>query len=111
MSIKSTNITGQKFSRLTAISIVEKPKDSMQRSTFWLCLCDCGNKIITRGTSLRSQHTKSCGCLQKTQNGFSGKKRHPMYRIWVNIKKRCFNPNCKQYKYYGDRGITICNKW
>jgi len=34
-------------------------------ASLWRCLCSCGNKIITRGSSLRSGNTKSCGCLQK----------------------------------------------
>lgn len=31
----------------------------------WLCLCDCGNKIVVRRSSLVSgQNTQSCGCLR-----------------------------------------------
>lgn len=26
-------------------------------------------------------------------------------------KQRCYNPKCKDYKYYGGRGITICDRW
>ena len=31
----------------------------------WLCKCFCGKEFITRSDSLKSGHTKSCGCLQK----------------------------------------------
>ena len=24
---------------------------------------------------------------------------------------RCFNSKCADYKYYGSRGITVCNEW
>lgn len=34
-----------------------------------------------------------------------------LYRIWQNMKKRCFNPNHPQYKNYGGRGITVCDAW
>jgi hypothetical protein len=34
-----------------------------------------------------------------------------MYQKWKGIKRRCFNPNEKQYKDYGGRGITICERW
>lgn len=27
------------------------------------------------------------------------------------MKKRCYDPNCKAYKNYGGRGITICEEW
>lgn len=33
------------------------------------------------------------------------------YRIWWNIKQRCYNDNCKEYKNYGGRGIVMYDKW
>jgi hypothetical protein len=33
------------------------------------------------------------------------------YRIWKAMRKRVNNPNDKHYKDYGERGITICNRW
>lgn len=27
----------------------------------WLCVCDCGNKCVVRGSYLRNGHTKTCG--------------------------------------------------
>jgi hypothetical protein len=30
---------------------------------------------------------------------------------WKNMKQRCLNPNDPRYKYYGARGIKICDKW
>lgn len=35
----------------------------------------------------------------------------PLYRTWVSIKTRCFNPNAANYQYYGGRGITMCDEW
>ena len=54
------DLTGQKFGRLTVISKAENSADGHIR---WLCNCECGNSITTRGTCLRSGITKSCGCL------------------------------------------------
>ena len=34
-----------------------------------------------------------------------------LYSIWKNIKKRCGNPNDPSYRYYGGRGISLCNEW
>ena len=31
--------------------------------------------------------------------------------IYANMKQRCYNPNTKQFKNYGGRGITICEEW
>jgi hypothetical protein len=33
------------------------------------------------------------------------------YRTWMNMKARCLNPNFEHYRYYGGRGITICERW
>jgi hypothetical protein len=37
--------------------------------------------------------------------------RTPEYVAWNAISQRCYNPNAKQYKNYGDRGIKICDRW
>jgi hypothetical protein len=33
------------------------------------------------------------------------------YHIWNGMKSRCFNKNNSQYKYYGGRGIIVCERW
>jgi hypothetical protein len=33
------------------------------------------------------------------------------YGIWCGMKARCYNPNVKDYRYYGARGITVCERW
>lgn len=33
------------------------------------------------------------------------------YTTWINMKQRCNNPNNIDYKHYGGRGITICERW
>ena len=34
-----------------------------------------------------------------------------LYCIWKGIKQRCFDTKFKEYKYYGGRGIKVCNEW
>lgn len=34
-----------------------------------------------------------------------------IYKIWKNIKSRCFNSDDKDYKNYGKRGIRVCKEW
>ena len=31
--------------------------------------------------------------------------------IWRDMNRRCKNPNRKDYKWYGARGITVCDEW
>lgn len=40
-----------------------------------------------------------------------GMKGMPLYNCWVAMKSRCYNPNHKNYKDYGGRGITVCPEW
>lgn len=63
------NETGNRYGRLTIIKRVE---NNHRGEAQWLCLCDCGNEIITKGVSLRSGHTQSCGCKQRDQARKSG---------------------------------------
>lgn len=34
-----------------------------------------------------------------------------LYRIWGGMKSRCYNPNQRNYKYYGAKGIEVCEEW
>jgi hypothetical protein len=40
-----------------------------------------------------------------------GKRYTKEYKIWSDLKSRCNNPNHKQYKDYGGRGIIISKEW
>lgn len=31
--------------------------------------------------------------------------------IYNDMKKRCYKTYCKAYKWYGARGITVCDEW
>lgn len=34
-----------------------------------------------------------------------------LYRIFNNMKTRCYNPKATKYEHWGGRGITICDEW
>lgn len=114
--VKPIDITGKRFGRLIAIRLdrIEKRKGG-GTTHFWLCQWDCGNITIVRKVMLLNGHTKSCGCYQrdraKIANIAHGLRYHPLYQIWLGIKKRCYNPNCQYYYCYGGRGITMCKEW
>jgi hypothetical protein len=35
----------------------------------------------------------------------------PEYNIWLKLRQRCQNPKDNRYRYYGGRGITVCDRW
>lgn len=38
-------------------------------------------------------------------------RKHPLYSVWAGMKRRCYTPGATQYKWYGGRGIKVCEKW
>ena len=34
-----------------------------------------------------------------------------IYRIWYNLLTRCYNKNHSHYKFYGAKGVEVCNEW
>lgn len=46
--------------------------------------------------------------MAKTIHGMS---RSRLYHIWNGMKMRCSNPKAISYKYYGAKGIKVCEEW
>ena len=114
------DISGQKFSRLTAIKPIGYTK---AHKTIWLCQCDCGNTFEVVLGDLRNGKVKSCGCYNQevrskrlkeyrqehgTTHGMSDT---PIYQSWADMKTRCNNHNNHAYRHYGGRGIAYCDRW
>lgn len=108
MSSKPKDLTNMVFTRLTAIRPVGKNKAGQY---IWLCKCECGNEKNVTATSLIERDTKSCGCLRIESRIKHGLSNCPEYTNWEHMNQRCNNPKHKHYKYYGGRGITICERW
>lgn len=34
-----------------------------------------------------------------------------LYAIFSGMKQRCYNPRNQHYKWYGAKGITLCEEW
>lgn len=120
MKAERIDMVGQKYGRLT---VVEFAGISNNGEATWKCLCDCGNAAVVRGYHLRKGRIQSCGCLAKEQL-IKRTKAHPtkgnlkhgytdtrLYRIWGNMKTRCFNQRNRAYKWYGALGVTVCPDW
>lgn len=103
--------SGDRYGRLTIISASNK-RNGLR---YFLCKCDCGNIIDTRFVMLRSGQTKSCGCYRDENNKVSGYKhgfkKTRLYRCWADMKRRCLTPGNSSFKWYGERGISVCIEW
>jgi hypothetical protein len=115
MSLK-IDLTGNKYGQLLVIKQVGLTKC---KRALWQCLCDCGNLSKVISHSLTSGHTKSCGCNRYAFPGYNRQKhghakldcRQPEFNTWMNIKARCYNKNNSHYKYYGGKGVIVCDRW
>lgn len=61
LSHRVNDLTGKRFGQLTVICQTKKKTNSVNRSSYWLCRCDCGREIAVYANALISGNTKTCG--------------------------------------------------
>lgn len=107
------NITGQRFGRLVALGYTGSSVP--EGKALWLCQCECGSQVVVSGKQLRTNRTRSCGCLHREATGnmsrSHGMTETRIYSIWCNMRVRCQNTNTPQFKNHGGRGISVCDRW
>ena len=111
----SLHLEGQRYGKLTVIK-EEEPlySNSNKMIRRWLCLCDCGKTTVVRHGDIRNGRTLSCGCYnfeKESKAKIHGYSRTKLGRVFEAMKQRCNNPNNKNYRDYGGRGIKVCNEW
>ena len=135
MGAHALDLTGKIYNRLTVLYRVANNKNGQ---VVWLCQCRCGSPPLpVLATSLYSGNTQSCGCLRIERVAVAMSLTHTkhncvmcncpidekingsaycvycwrIHSCWRDMVTRCYNPNHKEYKYWGGRGITICWDW
>ena len=107
---------GDKFDKLT---FIKEAEPRIRRNGYTrrriLCECECGNIRTYDLSYFKMRQIKRCyNCakesiaLTKTTHGLI---RHPLYRMWQNMKNRCYNKKVNRFKNYGARGIKVCDEW
>jgi len=88
------NLKGLVFGKLTVIEQIKTPINLKSKSLFWLCQCECGNKIIVQSGNLLSGNTQSCGCITSIGEQLISK--------YLKDNHICF---IAQYSYYNCKNI------
>lgn len=77
--------------------------------------CACGVEKEFNYFNLKYEKSVSCGCIgskklveDSTTHGMSYTR---LYRIWRNMKTRCYNKKSNRFEIYGGKGIKICADW
>jgi len=102
-----TNIT------IGSLTSIKKTKNNK-----WLFKCECGNEKEYNPSNLRykAKHATdpkipSCGCYKKTKMTKHGYNKHPIINAYYSMLRRCYNEKDPKYKYYGAKGVTVCDEW
>lgn len=110
MAVHTIDLTEQRFGKLVAKKIVGKNSSGNYK---WLCQCDCGNEKIVLQSNLRAGNTVSCGCHRKEilLHKTHGENHTDLYGVWHGMMLRCHTKSYRAYKWYGARGIIVCDHW
>ena len=104
MSGKAVDLTGQKIGKLTIIKRAEDivSASGKTKSKAWLCKCDCGNEIIMKESTLKTEthNIRSCGCVKYVNYNYIPKHMsldelvywEKLYE-YVNYKIMCYDKN------------------
>lgn len=116
--MRPLNVKGKRYGMLVAEEAVVCDTKHGRLKKWW-CRCDCGAYVVVGANTLAAGSKKSCGCATKkmlsdgsTKHGhFKGKQRPPEWGSWSGMIARCHNPKCKQWRWYGAKGVTVCERW
>lgn len=106
------DLSGRRFGKLLVIS---RGEDFQNKEPRWVCLCACGEECLVRGSKLRANRTKSCGChrgaaIAETHRTH-GQSRTRLYRAWNSMRQRCDPNRAAEFPRYSGSGIRVCREW
>ena len=104
------NLVGQQFGYLT---VIREDKDNFKKDhIYWECKCTCGKRRSLQTYQLTSGKVTSCGCMNpRNLKHQSIMNRKRLYTIYSSMLQRCYSSKSISYKYYGLKGITVCDEW
>lgn len=110
------NYSGEVYGNIQVLEMTNKRKRGY---VVYKCKCNkCGRLFENSLEHYKRRaklgiNTMTCGCYNPHYNNFykNGLSKTRVRFIYNNMKERCYNKNNKAYKYYGARGIKICDEW
>lgn len=103
--------SGQRYGRLV---VIEYAGTNNWRNALWLCLCDCGIKVIVTGPSLSRGNTKSCGCLKNKPRKPLGRTArnqvHSVYRSHARIRGYVWELSDEEFDKLTAMNCFYCNQ-
>lgn len=109
------NLVGKTYQKLTVIGPPSPdfvPAKSQKELVHYLCLCECGKQVNVAASKLHRGMRISCGCARKLNNFRHGMSRSGgKYNAWKSMVQRCHSPTSDKYRWYGARGISVCDRW
>jgi hypothetical protein len=103
--MKTINLINKRFGKLVVKKQSEERGNKGQIK--WECVCDCGNKHITSGESLRGGKSKSCGCNRLTP---PNKEKDRELAVWKQLYKSTIEKRSKKMGYKSDISFETFKK-
>lgn len=126
--MKMTDRIGQQFNHLVILECISQRGDRIKKV---IAKCDCGIVREYIFSNIYTGKTTSCGCQNRQRSSerfklYNSKRtslftpflseshnlsKHPLYKVWIGMMKRCYDSTDISYCRYGARGVMVCNEW
>lgn len=93
----------------------------MTRQKLTLTCPDCNQvRVVSQPTNLSRRDLnppcRACANARRTRDRWAARTdvkatAHPLYVAHSGMKQRCCNPNHGAWRYYGGKGIAVCDEW
>jgi len=99
--VSPTNFTDYSGKEIGVVKVLNRIRHE-DEETWYLLKCACGTEFETRISTLRRTLYKKCRC------GFI---KHPLKNKLQQMINRCEVEKNESFKWYGGKGIRVCEEW
>lgn len=107
------DLVGKVFGSLQVVAKLDRR--CANGDVYWRCKCECGKEKEYPSSALLGGFCVHCGCKttkkKKLKEEMHGYSHTALYRIWAGMRDRCTNTRSTGYRYYGAKGVKVCEEW